>query len=135
MKKRRMEMIYLACPYSHDNMGIREWRYKRVTEAAAILVFTRKIPVYSPITQTHPMDVHRILHMPDVKLGDEHDFWLNMFDFPFLRTCSNLAVLMLPGWEESKGVSMELKEAKWLGLEIEYLEPLYTEFGLVRGFA
>lgn len=128
-------MIYLACPYSHDDPEVRDWRYKRVTEAAAYLTFSRMVPVYSPITQSHPIEElrkKRNLRRLDT-VHDEYDFWINVFDLPFLRVCDTLCILMLPGWETSPGIKMEVEEANKLGIKVEYLTPLYDELSRLKG--
>lgn len=123
-------MIYLACPYYHEDIAIRRWRFERVTEALALLVAERRIPVYSPITMTHPM--HMVCIERGIELPDTHEFWVGTLDFPFLRNCSSLAILMLPSWNQSVGVKMELDEAMKLRLAIEFLLPTYDEGGRIE---
>ena len=58
-------------------------------------------------------------------------FFMQVVDFAYwrewnmrmLRACDRLAVLMLPGWEESRGVQAEITAAKAWGMPIEYLTP------------
>ena len=62
-----------------------------------------------------------------VKIGEEvlkinpkaewQDFMIR--DLEALRTCTH--IVLLEGWEESKGAKMEKAEAEKLGLEIMYL--------------
>jgi len=47
-------MIYLACPYSHPDSNVREYRFKMANRAAAKLMRDGHI-VYSPISHTHPI--------------------------------------------------------------------------------
>ena len=63
-----------------------------------------------------------------VKIGEEvlkinpkaewQDFMIR--DLEALRTCTH--IVLLEGWEESKGAKMEKAEAEKLGLEIMYLK-------------
>jgi hypothetical protein len=55
MKTERKELIYLACPYTHNAPEIMEERYKSATSAAARLIEKGHV-VFSPITMTHPID-------------------------------------------------------------------------------
>lgn len=115
--------IYLASPYTalradetYDDILMQE-RYTAVTECFQKLVGAGLI-IYCPITMTHHIDcLHRNLHgnrMPP-------SFWYE-FDKPFLQAASQLFVLKLPGWEDSKGLQEEIKTAKGRNLSITYLE-------------
>lgn len=119
---------YLAVPYSHDDPAVKQWRYERVTEAAAVLIRQGIDSLYSPITHTHPID----RHMTEKK--NEHTFWVEQFDMPFLSNSLKVIVLMLPGWDKSIGVKMEIQRAEELGIPVRYMEPYYDEmFRIVWG--
>ena len=44
-------------------------------------------------------------------------------DYPFLVASEGLIVLMLEGWQDSKGVQEEMRVAECLGKPIVYREP------------
>src|SRR4051794_32448326 len=101
MKSR--EIVYLACPYTHPDAGVRHARFAAANEAAADLI-RRGLIVYSPITMTHPIDL--ILAEDGATLGSE--YWV-AFDESFMIHCSEIVVLTIPGWERSSGVRREIK--------------------------
>jgi|TARA_Y100000310_G_scaffold132055_1_gene131155 hypothetical protein len=107
-------VIYLATPYSHPTSYIRTLRYHAVTRAAVYLM-KQGYYVFSPITQGHPMQMNGL-----VEWGYEE--WLE-YDFEFFNNCSQLNVLMLPGWDQSPGVDMELAWADKRGIGVEMLKP------------
>lgn len=116
-------VIYLAGPYSNDapaaahrpaSPGKRVARFNAITEVAKILIEKHEI-VFSPLTMTHPIDV-RMAHDP----GSE--FWVK-FDEAFMTHCSAIAVLKLPGWNQSSGVARELEYFAAKGVKPIWLEP------------
>lgn len=107
-------MIYLACPYSHTDPAMRELRFRAVTAKAAELLNAGHI-VFSPITHSHPIaEAHG--------LPGDWTFW-ERFDKAFLKNASMLFVLMLPGWDQSEGVTGEIEVARYLSIPIHYITP------------
>lgn len=100
-------MIYLASPYTHANHGIEERRYEAVASAAALLMSEGGLCVFSPIVHCHPLRRY-------AKLPGDWEFW-QLYDRQMIEACTTFAVLMLEGWEDSKGLSHEGKIAKELG--------------------
>lgn len=47
-------MIYLASPYTHSDVHVREWRFREACRAAAALL-RAGITVFSPIAHSHPI--------------------------------------------------------------------------------
>jgi hypothetical protein len=105
-------MIYLASPYSHPDAFVREHRYLHTMQALGHLL-TKRQWVFAPIVHCH--ELKKILELP----GD-HTFWLD-YDCHILKLCEKLVVLRLEGWEESKGVRMEIEFAQANGIPVEYL--------------
>ena len=105
-------LTYLACPYSHDDRAIRVKRFKAVNRAAGILM-NQGHKVFSPISHTHP-----IAEASD--LPKDWDYWKD-FDRAYLEHSHKIIVLMLDGWEESKGVLAELEIAHEMGLDVHYM--------------
>lgn len=106
-------MIYLASPYSHPDAAIRQQRFENACDAAAILMRDGKV-VFSPIAHTHPIAVRN-----ELPLGWE--FW-EAFDRTFVERCDSLCVLMLPGWEQSRGVMGEIAIAEELCKPVTFME-------------
>lgn len=112
-KKKNDEIVYLATPYTHANPRVLTRRFNLVNKAAANLINSGHF-VFSPISMNH-----------GIKLAADlpclWSFW-EAYDSAFLRRCSKMFVLKLPGWEKSVGVSAEIAIAKKLKIPIEYLE-------------
>lgn len=116
IEKARFEMkkIYLAAPYTHTIMGIREWRVKEVNKKAAELMMRGNL-VFSPLSHSHPISAYCSVDPCD------HDFWLRQ-DLWVLDICDELNVLCLDGWKESKGIKKEIDYAQQRGIKVVYLE-------------
>jgi hypothetical protein len=93
-------VIYLASPYSDPDPAVREARFKSVCKVAARLIRAGYV-VFCPIAHSHPLEVHGDL------IGG-WDFWA-LQDLPLLNVCNELHVAAFPGWEESEGVTAEIK--------------------------
>lgn len=106
-------IAYLAAPYSHEDPNVRERRFHEINRVAGTLIEEGRI-IYSAISHSHPIAV-------DYGLPVEWDFWRD-YDLAFMRICSELIVLKLPGWRESKGLAAEIKMAKEMEIAITYLD-------------
>jgi nucleoside 2-deoxyribosyltransferase len=106
-------VIYLASPYSHPEPCVREERFHAVCRKAAELIREGMI-VFCPIAHSHPMTAFG--------LPVDWDYW-EAFDRIFLEHCSEVWVLMLDGWRESKGVAAEVGIARELGKPVVYVDP------------
>lgn len=111
--------IYLASPYTHTDPMVRELRYLEALACSRTLLLN-SVWVFSPIVHCHEMS--KLLGMPH-----DADFWLE-YDTTMLRGSVSTAVLMLPGWPQSKGVKGEVDLSIKLGRQIVYIsssgEPL-----------
>jgi len=108
------ELIYLASPYSHTDQSVIEQRHEETCRCAGLL-FERGFFIYSPIAHTH--DIAKTMG-----LGPSFEPWAD-FDIEMLKRCDALAVLMLPGWEESLGVGVEVDCAKEMGHDVFEVSP------------
>lgn len=109
-------LIYVACPYSSDNLQTQELRYEVATEYSAHLVSTG-FHVFSPITHSHPM-------AQCAELPTDWEYWKS-FDERMLNICDIIHVLMMPGYDTSIGVQAEIKIARNLGKPVEFVENPY----------
>lgn len=107
------EFWYLASPYSKYPDGI-EVAFKEVSKGAAWLI-SKGIYVYCPIAHTHPIAIHGGMNPLD------HEIWLPA-DRPFMNTASGLLVYKMPTWQDSYGVSVEIKVFEEQEKPVEYLE-------------
>ena len=104
-----MKKVYLAAPFSHWSWFVRRWRIYKVNKMAAKLMEAGYI-VFSPLSHSYPISRH-------TKIDDQdHDFWLRQ-DLPFIAACDIFCVYRLWGWDKSRGILREIKEAARLGKE------------------
>ena len=107
-------MIYLACPYSHEDEAVRIERFNAVNVVAAQLM-RKGLHIFSPISHTHPIAMAG-------GLPKGWDFW-NAYDRVMINACEKVMVLKIDGWEESVGVAAEIAIARELGMRVEFVEP------------
>ena len=86
-----------------------EYTMKRVAQMLKKGVF-----VYSPIVYTHEISCK-------YTLPTEYEFWEKSCRHS-IDICDSLVVLKMQGWEDSIGITDEIKYAKEVGKEITYLE-------------
>jgi len=107
------ELIYLACPYSHNDPKVREERFHQVNKVASGLM-SEGYYILSPISHTHPIALSG-------KLPLGWEYWEG-YDTLLIKSCKCVLVLQLDGWKESKGVQAEIKIAEKLGIPVEYID-------------
>ena len=108
-----MKKVYLAGPYSHSDPETCQMRFEVLNDIAAELM-AKGFIVFSPISHSHPIAVQC-----DLPKGFE--FW-EKFDKAFIEWCDLIIVAKLEGWQDSKGIAAEIKIAKEMGKEIEYID-------------
>lgn len=104
-------LVYLACPYYHDDPLVREQRWRGANQAAAGLLLDG-FKVFSPISHNHMLRGG----LPPGALFD----WLH-YDKTFLYLSSMLLILPIDGWRESAGVAEEIKTAKEIDIPIHFV--------------
>lgn len=108
-------LVYLACPYSHPELSVREDRFNKVNEITAKLT-NSGLSVFSPISMTHPLATKH-------SLPGDWEFW-KKFDTDFISCANTLYVLTIDGWEKSTGVQAEIVIARNQRIPIIYLNDL-----------
>lgn len=111
------KLLYLACPYTHPDMAVRIARFEASARAAAYLIHQGHF-VYSPITMTHPIDL--VMATDNETMGS--DYWVN-FDKAFMDVCSEMIILAIPGWADSRGISREVLYFKSQNKPVRFLNP------------
>lgn len=109
-------IVYLACPYSHEDEAVRLDRFKVANRVAGWMMKEKGLFVFSPISHTHPI-IEAV-----GGLGYDFKTW-EEYDRAFIRCCSALYVCMAGGWKESVGVTAEIAIAKELGLPVYHILP------------
>lgn len=105
-------MIYLACPYSDDDRQVMRRRFESANQVAALLMKDGR-HVFSPISHSHPI----------AEAGDlpvDWGYW-DEYDRRILSICSEMVVLCLPGYRESKGVAAEVAIAREMGIPVNFM--------------
>jgi hypothetical protein len=104
---------YLATPYSKHPDG-KDSAFEQAAATAAFFI-NLGIPIFCPISHTHPIAVKGQMDQ------DDHDIWLPA-DQPFIDAASGLIVVMMPSWEYSYGIDEEIKEFEAAGKPVLYME-------------
>lgn len=91
-------LIYIASPYSHSDPVIRAWRYEKAVGYTLYLTSIGEI-CFSPIAYGHQFALRG--------LRGDAGYWAK-FNRQMMLASHSIHLLMLPGWEESEGVNMEL---------------------------
>lgn len=108
-------IIYLATPYWHEEIAIREDRVEAVDKAAAHFM-DKGDRVYSPITHGHRVNLHM------EQAGGCHKYWLDQC-YPHVIQAEAVYVLCQAGWLESRGVRWEVETALAWGIPVFLIEP------------
>lgn len=104
-------MIYLASPYSQNP----EKLYKEVLEYVVKYFKDTGIMLFSPIVYGH-----NIAKANKPLLNIDFSAW-EKFDLDMLSKADELWILMLDGWEQSKGVFREIEYAMKLNKKVKYI--------------
>jgi hypothetical protein len=107
--------VYLASPYSHPDPAVREARFDAVARNVAALMRSG-VHLYSPITHTHPIAIRG-------DLPTDWSYWEG-YDRVMIAAASELWVLMIDGWGESRGVAAEIAIAVAMHKPVRFVEPL-----------
>lgn len=108
------KLIYLACPYTHKYDTVMQERFEKASKVAAILM-ERGNNVFSPLTHS---DI--VCRYMEEDLQTDFSFWLSR-DLQIIDFCTHVYVLMLEGWDESKGVAVEIEYANQNGIPVKFL--------------
>lgn len=105
---------YIACPYTHPDLSVREYRARLSAWVAGNLVAKGEV-VYCPITHGHMMAC-------ECDLPTDWEFWMGN-DSVFFALCDKLYVIKADGWEQSCGVQVEIAMAANVNMPVEYIDP------------
>lgn len=108
-------MIYVASPYTGNLPDPQMAAQLQATRFKQALQFTFGLTkngyvAFSPIVYYHQMAVIGGLPV-------DADYWWGM-NSNYLRFSEAMFVLHIPGWDQSKGVQLELKSAKAMNIPI-----------------
>ena len=103
-------LVYLASPYAHLSARVREARLEAARFVCGELVNEGKI-VMSPLVYLGELAAKGV-HPPQG--------WF-AFDLQLLARCDELLVLQLPGWEDSRGLLVEIAGAQTKGIPVRLM--------------
>ena len=103
-------LVYLASPYAHLSAVVREARLEAVRYVCGQMVNRGRI-VMAPLVYLGEL-AYKGVHPPQG--------WY-AFDLQLLARCDELVVLQLPGWEDSRGVLVEIAGAQTKGMPIRLM--------------
>ena len=114
----KQNKIYVASPYSGTNEEQKQ-RYKDICEATGHLKYLFPPPEYiffSPIAHSHGIASYG-------KHSGTHKTWIHE-NYSWIEWCTELWVVMLDGWDKSKGVIWEINTANELKKNIKYYKTI-----------
>lgn len=100
-------LTYLALPYAHPSADVREARLEAARYVTGRMVDEGRM-VMSPLVYLGELAA-RGVHPPQG--------WY-AYDLQLLARCDELLLLQLPGWEESRGVMVEIAGAQTKGIPV-----------------
>lgn len=107
-----MKKIYLAAPYSSLDANVRDARAEKIMAKAAELINSGYL-VFSPITHSHEMaKKHR--------LPTTFEYWAEA-NHSMIDWCDAIFVLMIDGYEISRGVNDEISYALETSKEVIFI--------------
>ncbi len=109
----KQELIYLACPYSHQDPKMVQLRYSVSAQIASHL-FKQGLMVFAA-----SMHNSLLAHMAGV--SDQFARWKD-FNHLMIERVDKLMVITMEGWEQSQGVQDQIQYAKQLGKPVEMIE-------------
>lgn len=102
--------LYVASPYSAKDKMLIELRVTLAAQATRKLCSEGRF-AFSPVAHGHMLEEFGIL---------PYNFWID-HGKAMLRKAGSVAVLTIPGWEVSNGIQLELQEAAYNHVPVEYL--------------
>lgn len=109
-------LIYLAAPLGHQDPSVREGRFDNVNRYHGYLIRQRAL-VLSPLSFGASLDEADISNSVWYALG-----------LHFLARCDEMRILALDGWEESVGVSLEVRYARQIRIPVSLVDPVTYNF-------
>lgn len=106
------KIIYVASPYSSSDDAVRKLNYIKVSFYTANLI-AKGLVALSPIAYGHPL-------LDFAEMPSDWKFWQH-FCITFLEKCDIMHVLMLPGWDKSRGVLEEIEYCEKHGIPVQYI--------------
>lgn len=104
-------MIYIASPYSSPIHGAQQLRFEKVRRFTTYL-FNQGLVPFSPIVYAHELAASGGIRTDAAS-------WLS-FNSDMLRRSEACFVYTLPGWDNSKGVTYEIKQCRAVQIPLQF---------------
>lgn len=114
MENSKLELVYLAAPYTHADPNVVAARMKTLCIVDAALM-KQGVMTASPLLK------HFLLEHSD--LPGDWNYWKDYAEI-LLSRCDKMVVVTMSGWEESTGVQAEIMLCERFNIPVEYLDPL-----------
>lgn len=108
------QFTYLATPYSKYPHGL-EAAYHEACRAANLLRETRRIRIFCPIAEFHPIAMSAGIDPTD------HEFWMDACR-PFMRRAKDALIAKMDGWQDSRGIAQEITEFHAMGKNVGFVD-------------
>lgn len=112
-------MIYLASPYTNDSKEVEHKRFVSMCHVTGKLQ-ALGYHVFSPIVHSHPI-------AKEVSLPTTSSWWME-YNIAWIDVCKEVWIVMLPGWDQSKGVASEIRYCQKVGKLVRYFDPTRNVF-------
>ena len=109
-------MIYVASPYTDESEEVMQQRYDQTTKFCSETIrYEPNSFIFSSICYWHP--IASIYGLPR-----SSDYWLS-WNVAMLKISESMWILMLEGYEKSKGVRIEKAVADALNIDVFWKDP------------
>lgn len=108
-----MKKIFVAGPYNSDDQSTMDYRLNKIIKYCTDL-FLKGDASITPL-------ILGLSYAKKASLPTDSNTW-RKFSETLLKGCDEIHVLMMNGWEESKGVQFEIEEAKRLNITVKYID-------------
>ncbi len=115
---KQTKLFYIALPYSHYDKEIVKQRVDKFSSLDSFLNLNY-IQTVSPILKQTLLDRNK-------NLASDWNFWQTL-SYTYLSRCDALIVYQLEGWENSVGVTEEIKFAQESNIPIIYIAEYLNE--------
>jgi nucleoside 2-deoxyribosyltransferase len=113
------KVYYLASPYSHPQKKVMQERYIEQGRIASILI-RKGYHLVTPIEMCHNISKRYIF-------PTGYRFWERR-DRALIQHCDGIIICLMPGWEDSIGVTDELRYSRKLKKSVRFFDPEQEKF-------